>query len=332
MIKVVMLVSLLIIGTSMEAQNKVDGSIKPTKIIAQSTLYLYDNVITKEGVNQVGQIMGSAFIVEYPLNDNTNRWVPLLVTARHVIANKKYFWVRFNSKVGTEPIYIICDVYKAKSEGDFWEHPEGKNVDMVVFRTAYFEEVAYMNIPFNFIASKDDFITNEIGEGDRIIIPALVQNMPGISGNYPIIRDGSIALVSKEPIEITINYNDGAINVKQVLILVNCLINEGFSGAPVVLFPGPRLTTKGTDFSGKPFLLGIVHGYLNKKEQIIDQEGNPVTLIKQKEGIAGILEPAKTLQILTIANSGIGIIFPSWRLLEILNSEKLKERIKEITK
>ena len=159
-----------------------------------------------------------------------------------------------------------------------------------------------------------------------------MSNYPGVTKNYPIFRDGSIALISEEPVEFSWKLGEQQIKTSQSLIFVNSTLNEGFSGAPVFLWPGPRLTTQGTKFGGNPWLLGIVHGFFPNYRNVIDSEGNQVVIIKLKPGILGQLEIPKELKVFSQENPGTGIVFPSWKLLDILNSNVIKLLVIELSK
>jgi len=163
------------------------------------------------------------------------------------------------------------------------------------------------------------------------MIPCLMANFPGITQNYPIFRDGTIALVTEEPISFTWKLGTTEIKTSQRVIFINSVVNEGFSGAPVFLWPGFRSTPMGATIGGKPWLVGIVHGFFPQFRNVVDSEGNNVLLIKQEPGLLGQINPPKQLPVYSKENSGTGIIFPSWRLLDILHCDAVKKRVQELT-
>jgi hypothetical protein len=64
--------------------------------------------------------------------------------------------------------------------------------------------------------------------------------------------------------------------------------------------------------SDKPWLLGVMHGFY---------PALPRELISIETGSTALFAE----------NSGIAIVFPSWRLVEILEHEDVKKRIDEIS-
>ncbi len=308
-------------------------NINLSSILTKTVIFLYEDKGMKDSSHVfVGNILGTAFIVGIPLSNNPQRFIPFIVTAKHVIAERKSVLGRYNTKSGDSPIFITYNIDSLKKSNDYWEYPDDNGVDLVVFRTLVYENVDFKSIPIDIIATKETFRTEQIDGGDRIVIPCLMSNYPGVTKNYPIFRDGSIALISEEPVEFNWKFGKQEIKTSQSIIFVNSTLNEGFSGAPVFLWPGPRLTTQGTIFGGKPLLLGIVHGFFPNYRNVIDSEGNQVVLIKQKPGILGQLEPSIELKVFSQENPGTGIVFPSWKLLDILNNNAIKSLVNELSK
>jgi hypothetical protein len=85
-----------------------------------------------------------------------------------------------------------------------------------------------------------------------------------------------------------------------------------FSSA-VFLWPGSRIVSNSLNLGRyTPWLLGIIHGFY---------QANPRGLVEVQttEGTPAFME-----------NSGIALVFPSWRLLEILENKSLKKRVSEL--
>ena len=308
-------------------------NIKLSSILAKTVIFLYEDRGMKDSSHvYVGDILGTAFIVGIPFPNNPQRSIPFIVTAKHVIADRKSVLGRYNTKIGNAPFYITYNLDSLKKKNDYWEYPDDKGVDIVVFRTLVYENVDFESIPINIIATKEIFKNEQIDGGDRLVIPCLMANYPGVTKNYPIFRDGSIALISEEPVEFNWKLGTQEIKTSQPIIFVNSTLNEGFSGAPVFLWPGPRLTTLGTKIGGTPWLLGVVHGFFPNYRNVIDSDRNPVVIIKQKPGMLGQLEPPIELKVFSQENPGTGIVFPSWKLLDILNTNAIKTLVEELSK
>ena len=102
---------------------------------------------------------------------------------------------------------------------------------------------------------------------------------------------------------------------KQEVILVGATSIPGASGSPIFLWPGPRQKGNTYEMGGtKPYLLGIMHGFYPAVPREIIEIQTSGTKSMYSE------------------NSGIAIIFPSWRLHDILESKTLKDRVQEIAK
>lgn len=256
--------------------------------------------------------IGTAFIVGYPIPERPDKFAPLIVTAKHVIEGYVKVIGRFSDKSGTRPTGLRYDLNDLRANGDVWEHPD-KGVDIIVFRSQHYTEAEYRPIPMEFIGSQKTFIDEDIKVTDRVIFPCLLDQFMGTTQNYPVTKDGSIALIPKEPVPLKYDIGEKLIQTKQELILINATSIPGASGAPIFLWPGPRIKGNAYNLGGtKPWLLGIMHGFY---------PASPRELIEI---------PSKGKSYAFSENSGIAISFPSWRLLEILNGKDVSTRIQEI--
>lgn len=256
--------------------------------------------------------IGTAFIVAYPSPNAENRFFPLLVTAKHVVAGHDEVLGRFSTKEGTSTATVQYDLAALRSSKDYWEHHD-KGVDLAVFRTLHFEATSYEPLPLDFVATKETFVSQQITQTDRVIFPSLLVNFMGLARNYPVIRDGSIALVPDEAVPMRYDLAGSVVETKQEVLLVDATSIPGASGSPVFLWPGPRV--KGGTFTlggNRPTLLGVMHGFY---------PALPRNLTK--------IETAEVREMFA-ENSGIAIVFPAWRLREILDLKDLRARIAEL--
>lgn len=262
--------------------------------------------------NQTGQVpIGTAFIVGYPVPGQTNQYVPLVVTAKHVIGAHTKIFGRFSTQEGKTPAAFEYDLAALRRSGDYWEHSD-PGVDIAVFRTPHFIEAKYEPIPYELIASREDFRAAQIQTTDRVVFPGLLVNFMGLARNYPIIRGGSIALIPDEPIPMRYASGSKMLETKQEAILIDATAVQGHSGSPVFLWPGPRL--QGSTFAiggNKPFVLGVLHGfYPTVPREVVTIQTDAKQVFSE--------------------NSNIAIVFPSWRLREIVDSGAVATRIKRI--
>lgn len=262
-----------------------------------------------------GQVpLGTAFIVGYPVPEKTDQIVPLIVSARHVVAERPRIVGRFNTKEGKTTRNVVYDLKALRESNDLWEH-EDSGVDLVVFRTPVYAEAAYGFVPLDLVATKEVFAAQVIQTTDRIVFPSLLINFMGSAKNYPVIRSGSIALLPDEPVSMKYQSGSKTIETKQEVIFIDGTAIPGASGSPVFLWPGPRSRGGAFAIGGtQPYLLGVLHGFyptLPREVLHVDATG---------------------VKDLYTENSGVAIVFPSWRLRQILESPSVTKRVKELAK
>jgi len=276
------------------------------KEIARTVIFLFS-------ADKNPQPIGTGFIVGYIIPGKENRYVPLIVTAKHVTGDRQKILGRFSTQEGASTTYVQYDIASLKKSNDYWEHPDDDGVDIVVFRSLHYDVTNYKILPFDLIASKTTFDEEKIRQTDRIMFPSLLINFMGTSMNYPVFRDGTIALIPEEKVPLRYMVGSKEINTQQEIILVDATSIQGASGSPVFLRPGPRL--KGNTFNlgeSKAYLIGVMHGFY------------PATPRKILE-----IETSKT-QDMYAENSGIAIIFPSWKLQDILQNQSFIGRMNQI--
>ena len=276
--------------------------------LAQTVIFLFaspDNTIVPVPI-------GTAFIVQYPIDNNAKKFIPFIVTAKHVVGNSSKVYGRFNTQSGSQTAMVEYNLTNIKASGDYWEHTD-LGVDIAIFRTLNFGVTSYQSIPIDLIASKDDFTKEEIKQTDRVIFPGLLVNFLGAQKNYPIMKDGSIALIPTEIVPISYKVGSQIINTEQELILLNSISIPGLSGSPIFLYPGPRLKGNSFNIGGtRALMLGVMHGFYNA----LPREVHKVETTEQKFYYSD--------------NSGIAIVFPSWRLREIFERPDFVKRIEEL--
>lgn len=256
--------------------------------------------------------IGTGFLVRYEIAQE--KYVPFIVTAKHVLGDFKKVYARFNSNEEGKLAFVEYDLESIKKAGDYFENPDS-GVDIAVFRTKHFNATKYEAIPMEMIAKKVDFTSEDIKQTDKVIFPGLLINFLGSSKNFPIMRDGTIALIPSEKVPISYLVGSNKVNTQQELIFLNSLSIQGLSGSPIFLWPGPRLKNGSFHIGGgRYFLLGVMHGFY----PAIPREVNKIETTDAKYSYSD--------------NSGVAIVFPSWRLREIFEMDSLKKRIEEITK
>jgi hypothetical protein len=301
-----------------------------SSLLTQTVVFIYEDKTPANSPNPIpGQVLGTAFIIGIPVPGHPEKSFPFIATAKHVVAGQSKILVRFTLKSGSEPGFAQYDLQELRSNNDLWESND-EGVDLIVFRTLVYDVVKFLMFPIELITSKETFTKENINVSDRVVIPCLMDKYPGVSQNYPIFRDGTIALITEEPISFTWVLGTRPIKTSQTLVFINSILNEGFSGAPVLFLPGVRSTPQGIQFGGKPWLIGIVHGFFPQRRTVIDAEGNNVIIVKREPGVFGQINPPKQLLVFSQENSGTGIVFPAWQLLDILQSDVVKKRVRKL--
>ena len=262
-----------------------------------------------------GQVpIGTAFIVGYPLPSKPGRSVPIVVTAKHVVGDLPRVVGRFTAKSGEQPAKVLYDLTELRATGDLWEHPDA-GVDLVALRSLHFDQTSYQAFPLNLVAGRDTLTDEDIKVTDRVIFPSLLVNFMGTTQNFPITRDGTIALMPRELVPIEYDVGQRRIKTRQEVLLLDATSVPGASGSPVFLWPGPRLKQDGFHVGGaQPWLIAIMHGFYPAQPQ-------PLVGVQVNRVVPAFAE-----------NSGIAVIFPSWRLREILASESVTRRIATLDK
>jgi len=276
--------------------------------ICQTVIFLF----TSENSKKSPIPLGTGFLIGYPVSEDKKTFIPFIVTAKHVLGDHKIIYGRFNTQVGSKTAMVEYDIEDIKKNNDYWEHID-KGVDIAIFRTYHFNETLYQTIPINLIAGKNDFENEKIQQTDRVIFPGLLVNFMGETKNFPIMKDGSIALIPSEPVSFYYKIGQQKINTSQELIFVNAIAIPGMSGSPVFLYPGMRL--KGKSFSlggGKFYLIGLIHGFYHAAPREVFKVETTETKLFYED------------------NSGIALVFPSWRIKEIIERDDFKKRINEL--
>ena len=222
--------------------------------------------------------LGTAFVVGYPVASDNTKSIPLIVTAKHVLSGQRKIIAKFKAKQSSKAktVAIGYDLDVLKRQGDFWEHDDS-TVDLVVFRTLVPDQSDFQTIPVGLVASQKAYEEADIKETDRVVFPSMLVGLRDLSRDYPVIRDGTIALIPEEPISWQ--------GHKSELVLINAAANQGSSGSPVFLWPGPRINHGAFAIGGTaPLLLGIVEGFFNSLPRPLDavdtvlQKAVPLTL------------------------------------------------------
>ena len=163
------------------------------------------------------------------------------------------------------------------------------------------------------IATNEIIKQDSIGIGNELFVTGLFVGHYGKKRNTPIIRAGNIAAMPEEKVE-TEEFGD----IDAYLIEARSI--GGLSGSPVFVFLDSRRTRRvkfpneneDKIFSGRVFyLLGVVHGHWDRKENEINDDTQDIDGGK--------------------INTGIAIVIPATKLLEIIDQPKFLQQRKLLT-
>jgi len=254
--------------------------------------------------------LGTAFFVGY--QDKSGELFAYAVTAKHVLRDEltnKYLdsvALRVNLKdrndVGVYPIPV------SDSNGNllWFTDKDDPDADIAIAsRHPPQNEAAWKHIDFPSFCDAEFLKKHNVTEGESAYLFGLLPQFTGTHKNYPVVRRGSIALISEEPLPI--KANDKV--VKEKLYVLDLPAWPGQSGSPVFLSLG-GVGPNGSFTQGVAFyLLGIMLAY---QQNII-----PFDIIDQ--------QPADSLSIGTNENIGISYVLPSDEIVKILNSKEAQD-------
>jgi hypothetical protein len=249
--------------------------------------------------NKSGQPManGTGFFVGVTNEYDPNLVNPYLVTAKHVLTEKKtnsffpHIWIRINKRSGDSHYFKIS--LSGTGAAQVFTH-EDPNVDIAVIPIVFDTNVIdFKYIPENLITTKEMFENLKIAEGDEIFFVGLFTGYYGIEKNYPIMRFGRVALITDEKIP-WLDKNSNKAKLLE-LYLVETQSFGGNSGSPVFFWLDPTRDTKLMSIGPHKLLLaGIMKGNYSEAKPIKLVETNVLPLAYENVGIAAVI-PAYSL-------------------------------------
>jgi hypothetical protein len=260
--------------------------------------------------NKTKEPRGTAFLVGHNLAEGRDGdYAVYFVTARHVVENIRrdardsLCHLRMNTKQGgIENIAIpVSD----------WVFHEDSRIDVAVAPI----EVDFSNFDHLLVGSScflwpEGITSLGIGPGDELFFPGLFVRHPGEKSNIPIVRSGTIAALSNEPIKTKLGMTPAC--------LVEARSIGGLSGSPVFICKGSDYNKYWTSEIAVPntnrtiFLLGLIQGHYGC-EDVLDS-AEPDDILLQSDN-----------QIKSV-NMGIGVVVPAQHITETLNQPQFIEQ------
>ncbi len=257
------------------------------------TFYLYHTKTDAEkGEGGGGCGCFISYPCEYALQGSKGKHV-YAVTNRHVIEEMG------NDQKNTSPVIRVntTDNKISVIEPEFKDwifHPDWHDLAIcpIVFTSGYYKVSA---IPFKDLLTESEMGTYNLGVGCEIMAVGRFKTHEGKYRNTPVARFGHLAMMPFEPI-----YNR-YFHLEQESFLVECHSASGNSGAPVFIWPST--THK------QVFLLGTVWAHMDEFTRIEDNEGEVINMEWRVK-----------------YNMGMMAVVPAWRLVELIESDELKDQ------
>jgi hypothetical protein len=228
-----------------------------------------------------------------------DRWINYAVTARHVIDGSRPHG----------PLGIRCVTpdggrtkFYALSQDRWWVHPTS---DVAVAPlTIPLAEYGIKVLPMDLLATGDWIREHDVGPGDHVVTPGLFSQYVGVSRDEPVLRFGRIALVPSQPLRIPAQGPHPSMELDAVLAELASW--GGQSGSPVFVYFGAdrdlfRERLVHTQVPS-PKLLGLLQGHYLVSQRVDEIPGGRIPM-----------------------NSGIAIVVPASKILEVLGMDPAKE-------
>jgi hypothetical protein len=278
----------------------------------QTVVFIFGTV-TKPGPNgqpvSVESALGTGFLVSYP----DKRLGPdgafvYLVTAMHVLKDPDGRFlpqvkVRINLKKpltdGREYDFIENVPVTDKDGKLVWFRGEdGEDVAVLPFLPDQ-QKCEFMVVPIEMFAKEESLKQDNVQEGDSLYFIGLMGAYYGDNRNYPVIRRGTLAMMTPERIQTTTG--------PQKVSIAELSSWPGNSGSPVFLSIGG--VRNGSLMLGQKFhLFGVLlGGFLNN---------TPVSVVGQPNVQARLGDSTEI---------GISYILPADRIFTVLNSAEAKK-------
>lgn len=258
----------------------------------------------RSGDGKLWESSGTGFIVAYhdPRITEPERNFDYLVTNRHVAEcmddglhprQVLAISLEVNMKNGKTATIFLNNQGNAT-----WRFPTDDSIDLAVSPITPAGDFVPKVVPLDMVFSKEDFATQNMGEGAKIIMSGYFYQLDGSSSRLePLVREGVLSMIPDASLTTALG-KPGRIYLGEVHIF------GGNSGSPVFIsMEGTR--PSGIMFDGNYRLLGVVSGYYFEDSDFK-------------------LQIAATVSGKQRANSGISMIVPADLLRDlILNDHEL---------
>jgi hypothetical protein len=289
-------------SAAVRAQPSLVESMKRTVVFFQANCIELDG----QGKQLSKSYAGTAFLLALDDPRLNGGSFTYLVTNRHVaqpgIENGRpcqptAYFLRADTKVPNRA-GAYSTIEQVPAAGLAWAFPTDPSVDIAIAPIGVDQsKLDVIFLPSTLLLSNADVVQNKVEEGDSVLFTGLFIQMVGQTHSEPIVREGKIAMMPKEQIQTTLHALGD-------IYLVDCHVFGGNSGAPMFIdLAGQRQDGLILGFNYK--LLGVVSGYVKETANFE---------LQTVAAYAGTVD----------ANSGVAIVVPAQKILDLLDAPALK--------
>jgi hypothetical protein len=255
----------------------------------------------------INAAIGTAFFIGFPdERGGAGFEFAYIVTCKHVLREADgsllpWVAVRLNLKAPTMPTgyeFMRLPVVDDKGNLLWLDDPDNPSDDVALLPfLPDLSKFDYKVIPSKLFLTKEVAKQDRFTEGDSLYFIGLLPQYYGQNKNYPVVRKGSVALITDELLDTPTG--------KQAAYIAEIAAWPGNSGSPVFVNLGGMRAgnlTVGESFA----FVGLLEGYFMNRA--------PVEATETAQAFMG--DPS---------NIGISFVVPADSLLHVLNSAKAKE-------
>jgi hypothetical protein len=287
-------------SSTVPSQPSLMESLKKTVVFLQTNCAEFD----PSGKQIIKSYAGTAFLLGVSDPKLNGGAFTYLVTNRHLAqpgiedgrpCQPIAYFLRADMKVATSGSYSAVEQIPVNVLT--WNYSSDPSVDLAITPISIKpDKVDVEFLPSTLLMSDADITQDKVEEGDSVLFTGLFVQMVGQAHSEPIIREGKIAMMPKEQIPTTLRSLGD-------VYLVDCHVFGGNSGSPMFIdLAGQR---EGGFIAGINYkLFGVVSGYVKESSTFE---------LKTVAAYAGTVD----------ANSGVAVVVPAQKILDIINSTAL---------
>jgi len=247
----------------------------------------YINAVISIGKRNATDVswIGTGFFILRKIDEEGNAR-PMLVTNKHVLANKSSIVLRLRKK--NSGVLDVVDVTICEGEKKlYYQHPNDK-VDIAVLplngKFIVDNNIDFAAFDIDEHAMTSDKLRQEgVDEGTLIHMLGFPMGLVNINDNLPICRLGCVARISEAQIQESYN------------ILADIQNFPGNSGSPIVTRP-ELVSIEGTKALNKSVLVGIVHSYIPYSESLINSQTQQIVEIRSENSGIALVHPVEFIK------------------------------------